>query len=87
MNKPSYVCSKCSRAFRRRWNAERHNDTIHKGLSSINIKYKSGRVNSLKNRSGFNPSYVTTSISKEFEYLHQKMQMTLIDRLTMVIHL
>ncbi len=73
MNKPTYGCSKCSRAFRRRWNAQRHIDTIHKGLSHIDIKYKSGnRVNALKNRPGFIPSLAAVSKFMDLKYSHQK---------------
>lgn len=63
MNKPSYVCSKCSKDFRRRWNAQRHNDTVHKGLSNINIKYKSrDNVNALKNNPGrYTPFFAAAS--------------------------
>lgn len=75
MNKPAYVCSKCPRAFRRRWNAKRHYDTIHKGLSNINTKYEYGKkINAIKNQPGFNPYFAsaTASKSKYFKYLQQK---------------
>jgi hypothetical protein len=35
MKKPIYVCSKCPKTFPRRWNAERHGNSVHKGLSKI----------------------------------------------------
>jgi hypothetical protein len=73
MNKPPYVCSTCSRAFTRSWNAQRHIDSIHKGLSNINIKYKSGKtIDALKNQPGFNPSFGPASNSKGLKYLNQK---------------
>ena len=73
MNKTSYGCSNCSKGFRRKYNAQRHVDTVHKGLSGVDIIYKSGnRVNALKNQPGFNPSFAAASKSKDLKYLHQK---------------
>ena len=73
MNKPPYVCSKCSRAFTRSWNAQRHIDSIHNGLSNISIKYKSGKTtNASKNQPGFSPPFAVVSKSDKFKYLHQK---------------
>ena len=73
MNKKSYVCSNCSKAFRRRWNAQRHNNDIHKGFSDINIKYKSGsRVDALKNKPDrYHSSFATASKFKKFKYVSQ----------------
>lgn len=52
-----------ARAFRRRWNAQRHNNDIHKGLSNINIKYKSGNsANAPINSPGrYHPSFASPS--------------------------
>lgn len=52
MNKALYVCSKCKKSFRRRWNAQRHNDTVHKGLAHIYTRDKSGisREDASKNK-------------------------------------
>ncbi len=73
MNKPSYGCSKCSKTFRRRWNAQRHIDAIHMGLSNIDVKYKSGKtINALENQLGFNASFASATKSMEFKNLHQK---------------
>ena len=72
MKNLKYICSKCSRTFSRRWNAQRHNDAIHKGLSNIAIKYKSGNsVKAVKNRYGLYPSFSAASKSKEFKHLNQ----------------
>lgn len=72
MQNLKYSCSKCSWAFSRRWNAQRHNDAIHKGLSNIAIKYKSGnRVKAAKNRSVLYPSFSAALKSKEFRHLNQ----------------
>jgi hypothetical protein len=35
-----YLCSFCSKKFSRKWNANRHNNDIHKGLSSIDYRSK-----------------------------------------------
>ena len=73
MNKTSYGCSNCSKGFRRKYNAQRHIDTVHKGLSGVDIIYKTeNRINALKNQPGFNPSFAAASKSKEFKYLNQK---------------
>jgi len=70
MNKPSYGCSNCPRAFRRRWNAQRHNDTIHRGLSNIIIinHEPQNKVNTLKNQSGYHPSFAASPQSQKFRY-------------------
>jgi hypothetical protein len=70
MNKPSYGCSKCSRAFRRMWNAQRHNDTVHRGLSNI-ILINHGQQNkviALKNQPGYHSSFVPSTKSQKFKY-------------------
>jgi hypothetical protein len=62
MNKTAYGCSNCSKGFRRKYNAQRHVGTVHKGLSGVDIIYKPGnRVNALKNQPGFNPSFAAAS--------------------------
>jgi hypothetical protein len=30
-----YDCGKCNKSFSRKWNAERHNERMHDGLSAI----------------------------------------------------
>lgn len=35
MQRQIYVCSKCQKTFPRKWNAERHGSSVHKGLSKI----------------------------------------------------
>lgn len=37
-----YICSFCSKKFGRKWNAHRHNNDIHKGLTSIDYQLKKG---------------------------------------------
>jgi hypothetical protein len=71
MNKPSYGCSNCPRAFRRRWNAQRHNDTVHRGLSNIIIinPEQQNKVNALKNQSGYHPSFASSPQSQKFKYV------------------
>jgi hypothetical protein len=39
MAKIKYTCQTCNKAFSRRWNAQRHNDSLHNGLSHISTKY------------------------------------------------
>ncbi len=39
MVKPKFECRICSRSFGRRWNAQRHNDSLHNGMSSIDTIY------------------------------------------------
>ena len=73
MNKTTYDCSTCSKGFRRRYNAQRHIDTVHRGLSGVDIIHKTGnRVNALKNQPGFNPSFAAASKSRELKHLNQK---------------
>ncbi len=73
MNKHSYVCSKCKRSFRRRWNAQRHNDTIHKGLSNICLKHRPGNsANALKNKTDrYHPSFAATPKSWKYGQIHR----------------
>lgn len=70
MNKPTYGCSNCPRAFRRRWNAQRHNDTVHRGLSNIIIinHEQQNKVNTLKNQSGYHPSFAASTQFQKFKY-------------------
>jgi hypothetical protein len=73
MNKAAYGCSNCSKGFRRRYNAQRHVDTVHRGLSGVDIICKTGnRVNAPKNPTGFNPYFAPGSKFKVLEYLNQK---------------
>ncbi len=39
MVSPKFVCGICSKSFSRRWNAQRHNDSLHYGMSCIDTKY------------------------------------------------
>src|SRR5215207_11639219 len=73
MNKPSYGCSNCPRAFRRRWNAQRHNDTVHRGLSNIIVinHERQNKVITLKNRSGYHPSFAASTQSQKFKYVRR----------------
>lgn len=73
MNKPSYVCSKCSRAFSRRYNTQGHSDTVHKGLSNINIKYKSGNsVSAFKNKPDrYHPSFAGVYKPRKYGQIDQ----------------
>ena len=72
MNKPSYVCSKCKRAFRRRWNAQRHTDTVHKGLSDIKFKHKQGNsANAINKPDRYHPSFAAASTPWKYRQMHQ----------------
>jgi hypothetical protein len=73
MNKPTYGCSNCPRAFRRRWNAQRHNDTVHRGLSNVIIinHEQQNKVNVLKNQSGYHPSFAAATKSQKFKYVRR----------------
>jgi|tagenome__1003787_1003787.scaffolds.fasta_scaffold20988661_1 hypothetical protein len=67
MNKLKYKCSICSKKFSRKWNAQRHNNTMHKDVASI--KYSSIGKLSSNNQSkiypyGLNISKFKTSKSK-----------------------
>lgn len=48
MTKLKYVCSVCSKSFSRKWNAQRHNDTVHKDTALIR---HSSNVRSFNNKS------------------------------------
>jgi hypothetical protein len=67
MNKIKYKCSICSKKFSRKWNAQRHNNNVHKDAASI--KYFSNAKLGSNNQSkiypyGLNISRFKTSNSK-----------------------
>jgi hypothetical protein len=44
MNASGYLCSICFKKFPRKWNAQRHNNDIHKGLAIIDYQFQNGNL-------------------------------------------
>jgi len=67
MNKLKYKCSICSKKFSRKWNAQRHNNIMHKDVASIkyfsNAKLGSNSQSKIYSY-GLNISKIKTSNSK-----------------------
>jgi hypothetical protein len=44
MNASGYLCSICLKKYTRKWNAQRHNNDIHKGLAIIDYQLQNGNL-------------------------------------------
>jgi hypothetical protein len=66
-NAVGYICSFCSKKFSRKWNAKRHNNDIHKGLSSIDYRLKKGIITLNKPSSKITRDYATITKVKQFD--------------------
>ncbi len=64
MKKPIYGCSRCQKTLLRKWNAERHGSSVHKGLSTIGAQLGSEAKTANSFRSHNNPTVRYSSVSK-----------------------
>ena len=44
VNVSGYLCSICLKKYTRKWNAQRHNNDIHKGLAIIDYQLQNGNL-------------------------------------------
>ncbi len=69
MKKTIYGCSRCQKTFPRKWNAERHVISVHKGLSKIGSQFGNevNPANSFRHLNNPTVSYTAASKAKKFK--------------------